>query len=222
MLGHAAYLKEILTDPDKKSQAETILQSGERLKAIIEDLGTIDTYQSGKSRIRETTINLYNLINTVIHQYQEMADKKMIYVSSDIPKDEFYILGDIDKLRVAFGNIIKNALTFTNDGGKVHITAQLNGDFIQISVIDTGIGIPKSDLNKIFERFYQVESHLTRRFGGMGLGLSIAKDMIMLHGGKIWAESVLGKGSKFSVLLPKKLEKAKPFVEEDNKSNNKP
>ena len=212
VLGHAAFLKETITEAEGRSQVETILQYGERLKSIIEDLGTIDTYQSGKSRIRETTINLYDLLSKVVREYHELAAKKLIRVHLNLPRDEFYISGDNEKLTVAFGNILKNALTYTSDKGKVLINANRRGDFIEVSIIDNGIGIPNSDLEKIFDRFYQVESHLTRRYGGMGLGLSIAKDMIMLHNGKIWAESVEGKGSKFSVLLPMKVNETSAFI----------
>ena len=82
------------------------------------------------------------------------------------------------------------------------VTAEQLPGYLRISVIDNGIGIPNKDMGRVFERFYQVESHLTRRHGGMGLGLAVAKAMIELHHGQIWVESVDGKGSNFSVLLP--------------------
>ncbi|MCD6401341.1 MAG: GAF domain-containing protein, partial [Anaerolineales bacterium] len=200
VLGHATYLEDILEDREGREQAEIIIQHGERLKNIIEDLGNIDTFQSGKSRLRKSSIDICKLIQEVVQEYQEMAETKNISISIDNPQGELKTTGDKEKLHIAFGNILKNALIYTNDRGKIHIKTNRVGNFIETSIIDNGIGIPESDLEKIFERFYQVESHLTRRYGGMGLGLSIAKDMVMFHEGKIWVESVLGKGSRFTVL----------------------
>jgi signal transduction histidine kinase len=105
---------------------------------------------------------------------------------------------------------VKNALTFTNSGGHVTIRSSLDTGCIKVAVQDNGVGIPAKDLPHIFERFYQVESHLTRRHGGMGLGLSVAKVMIEIHGGRIWAESTEGKGSTFTFLLPLKSKNTVP------------
>jgi len=99
-------------------------------------------------------------------------------------------------------NLIKNAIQFTEPGG--HVTVKITEDpgHIKVAVIDDGIGIPGRDLPRVFEKFFQVETHLTRRYGGMGLGLSVAKAMVELHGGRIWVESQEGKGSTFVFLLP--------------------
>jgi two-component system sensor histidine kinase VicK len=97
---------------------------------------------------------------------------------------------------------VKNALQFTEPGGMVQIGIEEESGYVKVTVRDNGIGIPARDLPKIFERFFQVEEHLTRKHGGMGLGLSVAKSMIELHGGRIWAESEEGKGTTFTFLLP--------------------
>jgi signal transduction histidine kinase len=114
--------------------------------------------------------------------------------------------------------LVQTALTVTYAGGRVLVRAGLDSGFVRVVVEDDGVGIPAKDLPHVFERFYQVESHLTRKHGGMGLGLSVAKVMIELHGGRIWAESTEGKGSKFTFLLPLEPKNdgtapAKPFVE---------
>jgi signal transduction histidine kinase len=108
----------------------------------------------------------------------------------------------VEKISIALSNLVKNAIMFTNEGGHVFVQVEQVPGYVKISVIDDGIGIPPADLNRIFERFYQVESHLTRKHGGMGLGLSVSKVMVEMHGGKILAESVEGKGSNFTILLP--------------------
>ncbi len=112
---------------------------------------------------------------------------------------------------------MKNALQFTDPGGVVSVKAGEESGYLKVSVTDSGIGIPARDLPRVFERFFQVETHLTRRHTGMGLGLAVAKAMVELHGGRIWVESEVGKGSTFTFLLPIQLSgdsvKAKPFAE---------
>jgi two-component system sensor histidine kinase VicK len=112
--------------------------------------------------------------------------------------------GDSPKITIALGNVVTNAITFTNPGGHIDVVAESIPGHVKVSVIDNGIGIPANDLPQIFDRFYQVESHLTRKHGGMGLGLSVSKVMIEMHGGRIWAESMEGKGSTFTFLIPVK------------------
>lgn len=112
------------------------------------------------------------------------------------------IEGDEEKLGIAINNLLANAVSFTDSNGYVQVAAEQLPGYVQICVIDNGIGIPAKDLPKVFERFFQVQSHLTRRHGGMGLGLSVAKAMVEMHSGQIWAESEEGKGSKFYILLP--------------------
>jgi len=104
---------------------------------------------------------------------------------------------------MALREVLKNALTFSNPGGKVMVKIEPDeAGMVRISIADNGIGIPVNEQTKIFQRFYQVEKHLTRRHGGMGLGLSIARDMVEMHGGKIMVDSVEGKGSRFTLTLP--------------------
>ncbi len=110
--------------------------------------------------------------------------------------------GDAPKISIALSNLVKNGITFSDSGGNVSVQAEKIPGYVKVSVTDDGIGIPSKDLPRVFERFYQVESHLTRRHGGMGLGLSVAKVMIEMHGGRIWGESEEGKGSNFTFILP--------------------
>ena len=112
------------------------------------------------------------------------------------------IEGEAGKIEVALSHLVRNAIMFTDRGGHIFVTAEAVPGYVRVSVVDDGIGIPEQDLTRIFDRFYQVESHLTRKHGGMGLGLSVAKAMIEMHGGRLWAESVEGKGSRFTILLP--------------------
>jgi len=103
---------------------------------------------------------------------------------------------------VVLDNLISNAIKFTPAEGQVQVALRSRGDEVEIAVSDTGIGIPPGELERIFDRFYQVEDHMIRRHGGMGLGLSIVKGLVELHGGRVWAESVPEQGSRFVVMLP--------------------
>jgi signal transduction histidine kinase len=124
--------------------------------------------------------------------------------------EELLVDADGGKISIVLSNLVKNAITFTNHGGHVRIRGGLESGFVKVSVEDNGVGIPARDLPRVFERFYQVESHLTRKHGGMGLGLSVAKVMIEMHGGRIWAESKEGAGSRFIFLLPVETKNNKP------------
>ncbi len=201
ILGHATFLREVIS-PDYHAQLDIIVRSSMRLKEIIDNLANIDNIQRGMASIRSQPISIKQIIGEVLDSYQEEAQLKSITIQSTTGADELMLIGDSSKIVIALSNLVKNAITFTNPGGHVSILGESIPDNIQVSVIDDGIGIPAGDLPHIFERFYQVESHLTRKFGGIGLGLSVTKVLVELHGGQIWVESEEGKGSKFTILLP--------------------
>ena len=122
-----------------------------------------------------------------------------------LPKETRLItLLDETKIKQVLSNLVHNAVKFTPKGGWVRLAACEQNGMIQIQVSDTGIGIPKDKREKIFDRFYQVDSSFTRRVGGAGIGLNVVKEYVELHGGKIWVESELGQGSTFTFTLPKR------------------
>ena len=202
VLGHATFLRELISDEQQRNQVEIIIRNATKLKSIIEELASINGYQTGSARFRIKTVPINALMEKICEQFQEQARQNNISLQSTLLMQEIQIEGDEEKLVIAFSNLIKNALIFTNPQGHVVVSLETLPGFIQISVEDDGIGIPENELHKIFDRFYQVQSHLTRKHGGMGLGLSAAKAMIEMHRGKIWVESTEGKGSKFTILLP--------------------
>jgi two-component system sensor histidine kinase VicK len=187
---------------------DIVIRNATRLKEIIENLSNVDNYQSGVARIRRRSISITRIVKEVSESFIDIAKQKGVALRVDVSKGELLVEGDANKIATALGNLIKNALTFTDSGGHVFVVADHVPGYVKVSVIDDGIGIPSQDLPRIFDRFYQVESHLTRRHGGMGLGLAVSKVMIELHGGRIWAESVEGKGSNFTILLPLNSEQA--------------
>jgi signal transduction histidine kinase len=201
ILGHATFLREMLNG-QYDEQMEAIIRSATRLKEIIENLSNVDNYQTGLARVRQRQVSMARIIEEVESSFREIARQKKVALRTELSGDELLVEGDPNKIAIAVSNLVKNAITFTDQGGQILITAEGVPGFVQVSVIDNGIGIPPADLPRIFERFFQVESHLTRRHGGMGLGLSVAKAMIEMHGGRIYAESVAGRGSNFTFLLP--------------------
>ena len=209
ILGHATFLRETISDENREPM-DTIIRNATRLKEIIESLTEVDNYEAGVARIRQNSISIPSIVREVVSSFQDMAASKNITLQEDIRDEDLQVEADANKITVAVSNLIRNALTFTNGGGHVFVMVESVTGHVQVSVKDDGIGIPASDLGRVFDRFFQVESHLTRHHTGMGLGLSVAKTMIELHGGRIWVESVEGKGSTFSFLLPLRPTQVKP------------
>jgi signal transduction histidine kinase len=204
ILGHATFMAESIKDDQQKKQLEVIIRSATRLKKIVEDLSSVSNVQSGAIRLHRKPVALQYMIPKVVAPYQDSARRKHISLMVKIPEADLTVEGDEEKLSTALSNLVDNALIFTNDYGHVLISAEKLPGYIKVAIVDDGIGIPAKDLPRVFDRFFQVQSHLTRRHGGMGLGLSVTKAMIELHGGEVWVESIEGKGSNFSFLVPTK------------------
>jgi len=201
IMGHATFLRE-LAGEQYGEQLDTIIRNATKLKGIVESLSDVDNVQTGAARVRRQRVSLAKLVQDVILTFQDEADSRRITVRCESGESPFYMDADEDKLGIALSNLVKNALQFTESGGHVTIRIQEESGYFKVMVSDDGIGIPAGDLPRIFERFFQVETHLTRRIGGMGLGLSVARAMVELHGGRIWTESEEGKGSTFTFILP--------------------
>jgi signal transduction histidine kinase len=201
ILGHATFLKE-LAGKEYESQLDTIIKNATRLKEIVENLSDVDNVQTGSARVRSNRVSMSKIAEDVILTFQDEANTKKITLVKEWRDLPYLIEADGVKINIALSNLVKNALQFTNPGGNVRLDVADETGYIKVTVRDDGIGIPVRDLPKVFDRFFQVEEHLTRRHGGMGLGLAVAKSMIELHGGRIWVESEEGKGSTFTFLLP--------------------
>lgn len=203
ILGHATFLKELVKDDDYREQVETIIRNSTKLKEIIENLTRVDNYETGNALLHHHKTSISRIIQDVVLSFSDMAKKKNISITTETPPNqELFVDVDSEKIAIVLSNLLKNAITFTDENGRIIIRAEQQPEYVKVSVQDNGIGIPSTDLNHIFDRFYQVESHLTRKHGGMGLGLSVAKVMVEMHGGRIWAESQVGEGSVFSFLIP--------------------
>ena len=201
ILGHATFLRET-AGKEYAEQLDMIIRNATRLKEIVENLSDVENYQTGSARVRSRQVSLARIAQDVILTFQEEARSRNITLNGELGNSPYFFDADGLKISIALSNLVKNALQFTDTNGCVTVKVEEDSGYMKVAVHDNGIGIPPRDLPRVFERFFQVESHLTRRYGGMGLGLAVAKAMVELHGGRIWAESEVGKGSTFTFLLP--------------------
>jgi len=201
ILGHATFLRE-LAGNEFADQLDTIVRNATRLKDIVENLSDVDNFQTGAARVRSKKVSMAKVVEDTILTFQDEAKARDITLKAELNDASFFVDADGVKISIVFSNLVKNAIQFTDPGGQVTVKMEEDSGYMKVAVSDTGIGIPAREMSRVFERFFQVETHLTRRYGGMGLGLAIAKSMVELHNGRIWVESEEGKGSTFTFLLP--------------------
>jgi PAS domain S-box-containing protein/diguanylate cyclase (GGDEF)-like protein len=178
----------------------------DRLASLINELLDISKLESGRIKIEPKPLDLGAPLDVAIASLTSKAKEKSICIQNGIPSTLPRAYGDAARLEQIFINLLDNAIKFSPEKGEVRVSAkdyELDGHFIEVSVADDGMGIPSDELEKIFERFYQVDASLSKEVKGTGLGLSIVKGLVEAHGGKVWAESEVGKGSKFTFTLPK-------------------
>lgn len=190
----------------KRSFLQIIHDEGDRLNRLIGDILELSKIESKRAPLEFSPVDLKELFHSIYEVFLPAASKKSIQMHQGI-NEHLYIEGDEDRLRQIFMNLLSNAISYTSEGGRVKVEAEiLNKDHedekIRIIVSDTGMGIPKKDIPRIFERFYRVDKARSRSSGGTGLGLSIVKHLIELHNGTIRVESKVGEGSSFIVDLP--------------------
>ncbi len=183
---------------------QVIKRHADRLTNIVEDLLALSKIESKALQLRTEQLSVSALIEDAVGFAIERAEKKKISVSRDDIPPALTVCGDRDYLEQVLINLLDNAIKYTPEGGKIAISANEKGDREVLFLIkDDGIGIPREDLSRIFERFYRVDKGRSKELGGTGLGLSIVKHIVQAHGGKVWAESRLGKGSSFYFTLPR-------------------
>jgi len=175
----------------------------DRLAGIINDLLDLSKIEAGKMEYRFNLINIMDPINFVMRTFESLAEKKNITLSVKASLPEFRIYADSNRIEQVLNNLVSNAVKFTPANGSVTLYLDETEDgFVRVIVEDTGIGVKEEDIPKVFDKFQQIESSLSREVGGTGLGLPIAMQLIEAHRGKIWLESTFGKGSRFSFIIP--------------------
>ncbi|OGL39238.1 MAG: hypothetical protein A3C43_07765 [Candidatus Schekmanbacteria bacterium RIFCSPHIGHO2_02_FULL_38_11] len=182
---------------------ETIKFNAEKMNKLISDLLELAKIESRDYQITKFQVTLKQIVDGCISAFREEMGKKKLSVDVSIQNGAENVFVDRNKIELVFNNLIDNAIKYTPESGKVSVNAKPSGNFIEISVKDDGIGIPSNETDRIFERFYRVDKARSRELGGTGLGLSIVKHIVEAHGGKIWVESELNKGSRFIFTLPR-------------------
>jgi two-component system phosphate regulon sensor histidine kinase PhoR len=191
-----------IRDPEKGPEFLGIITKHARLLSnLVDNLLDLSRLE-GQGLGKRVRVDLAALVERVVDLRRPSAEKKGQGLDAIVAPDVPDVLGDADYLERAVSNLVDNAVKYTPEGGSIRITASRRGAQVAVQVSDDGIGIPESDLPRIFERFYRVDKSRSRDMGGTGLGLAIVKHVIQSHGGTIEVESALGKGSTFRVLLP--------------------
>ncbi len=200
-----ALLDGALDNPETaRSFLEIILNQSHRLNAIVTDLLHLASLESGKASIVLTPVPLSQQVERILEAVRETARSRRITLSVAIDPPDLVYNTDEGKMDLVLSNLIDNALKYTPEGGQVGVSGGRTGGFVEITVSDSGIGIPRADLDRIFERFYRVDRARSREMGGTGLGLSIVKHIVVLLGGDVRVKSTHGEGSAFTVRLPAK------------------
>jgi hypothetical protein len=203
-----AYVEALLENvgtPNTDMQREflaVIDEQSAKLKRLIESILELSQLESGRFRMHREPFNLVEVVDEAIGVLHPMAEEKRITVRAESSPREVVIEADRNLLRRVLLNLGQNAIKFTDEGGTVSFRLSGEGRAARIEIADTGIGIAREEIEKIFDKFYQIDGSLSREYPGVGLGLSIARSIVEWHGGEIRAQSEPGKGSRFTVDLP--------------------
>ncbi|MEB3309797.1 MAG: PAS domain S-box protein [Snowella sp.] len=209
ILGFSEALQENCFGPLTEKQLKPIKSieaSGQHLLSLINDILDLSKIEAGKLELDKGPVSLTNLCEASLKFIQQQAFKKQIQLHFSIPKNIPNFVADERRLRQILINLLNNAVKFTPNGGQVSLTVQLDSQspqpLLNFAISDTGIGIAEQDKSKLFQSFVQIDSRLARQYEGTGLGLSLVKRLVQLHGGHVTVESEVGQGSCFTVYLP--------------------
>jgi signal transduction histidine kinase/putative methionine-R-sulfoxide reductase with GAF domain len=205
VIGFSEVLQERLFGELNEKQAEytdDILSSGRHLLSLINDILDLSKIEAGRMELEVTTFHLPDAIENALLLVRERANRHGIKLDRVIDDRLGDFTGDERKVKQILVNLLTNAVKFTPEGGQVKVEAKLGDSAAIISVIDTGIGIKKEDQEAVFEEFRQVGANYAQKREGTGLGLTLTRRFVEMHGGKIWVESEVGKGSTFTFTLP--------------------
>lgn len=200
ILGYVSFLRDE-SDPRMTEQFDNVLQAAVHLRTLIQDMLNLRYVDAGTAMLTQQQVDLVELVQQMNLEKDETAVAKNQIVKVTLPDTNLPVLIDQDMMEVIIGNLLNNAVKFTPKEGQIEVRVHRQGREAWFRIKDSGIGIPEDQLERIFKRFYQVESPLRRQHEGMGLGLSIAKELVELHGGRIWAESSNRHGSEFIIAL---------------------
>ena len=207
-----------LYDPVAPDFIKVSLDETNRMMRMVTDLLHLSRIDNATTRLDVELINFTAFITFILNRFDKMRsqdDEKKYELVRDYSINSVWIEIDTDKMTQVIDNILNNAIKYSPDGGKITVSMKTTDDQMILSIKDQGLGIPKQDLPRIFDRFYRVDRARSRAQGGTGLGLAIAKEIIKQHNGFIWAKSEYGKGSTFTIVLPYDKDAVKEEIWED-------
>ena len=207
-----------LSEPVAPDFIKVSLDETNRMMRMVTDLLHLSRIDNATSHLDVELINFTAFITFILNRFDQIRgqdEEKKYELVRDYPITSVWIEIDTDKMTQVIDNILNNAIKYSPDGGRITVTMKTTDDQMILSISDQGLGIPKQDLPRIFDRFYRVDRARSRAQGGTGLGLSIAKEIIKQHKGFIWAKSEYGKGSTFTIVLPYDKDAVKEEVWED-------
>ncbi|WP_067842915.1 two-component system histidine kinase PnpS [Amphibacillus sediminis] len=195
-------LDDELTNIELQRKFLTIIyKESDRLQALIHDLLELSKLEKEEFRLKIAKVNMTELLSDSVEIVRSQAEQKAIEIKFEVA-NELFLTGDAPRLKQVFLNLLYNAINYTSEGGTILLRAKQTDQWLEVQVSDTGIGIPKALIDRIFERFYRVDKARSRNTGGTGLGLAIVKHILEAHDGLIQVESELDAGSTFTVSIP--------------------
>jgi len=203
IIGYATFLQEEAKG-ELSDHAQQVLNAAEQMRSLLDQMNNLTLLQTDEMEMRPAKISIQDILNFACDEIKYFAARKNLALVFAFQDDPIYVNVDAEKTILAIVNLLNNAIRFSPNDSQIVIGAIEQGKNIMAWVQDNGKGIPSDKLQKIFEEFYQLEPPNTRSYGGLGIGLTIAKGLLEIQGGKIWAESEgVGKGATLKVLLPK-------------------
>jgi signal transduction histidine kinase len=216
VIGYSEMLLEGIAGALNEEQREyvrTVMEKGDQLLQLITGILDISRMEAGELRLSKVTFALDEVVSVALSTIAPQARRKRLHITSQIPEGLPALFGDRDKIRQVVLNLLSNSVKFTPEGGAIMLSATLGAlktrtsfggppDAVLLTIRDTGIGVPAEHAERIFDPFFQVDNSSTREYGGTGLGLSIVKRFVEAHGGVVWLDSEVGKGSAFTITLP--------------------
>ena len=186
-------------------QLDSLHHEAQSLSRLVDDLGTLSLAEAGQLKLHLEAVDVSGIIRRVATGMENQAQQGRVSMEVSLPDSLPHAMADADRVAQVLRNLLSNALRHTPAGGSIRVSAQPSPQSVKdllVSVADTGQGIPAQELPLIFERFYRVDRSRARSTGGAGIGLTIVKQLVEAHGGRVWVESEMGKGSKFYFTLP--------------------